>query len=164
LREALSEARNNASLLNEYHDLYELQRRRLEKTIESLIEERDIWTKTSYNIALKVNLLMEYNKLIRFLYIIIIKVTNENKLVTAQRLNVAEKSWAKLAKHFALLISEKDTKDLNEIQKHTDNWKDAIEELRFDIVCKENQTRNVLEQTRIDLDKLKWILSPNTIL
>ncbi len=107
---------------------------------------------------------MEYNKLIRFLYIFIIKVTNGNKLVTAQRLNVAEKSWAKLAKHFALLISDKDTKDLNEIQKHTDNWKDAIEELRFDIVCKENQTRNVLEQTRIDLDKLKWILSPNTIL
>lgn len=143
MHSALTEAHKNASLLNEYHDLYELQRKRLEKTIESLIEERDIWTKTSYNIALK--------------------VTDENKLVTAQRLNVAEKSWSKQAKHFALLISDKDTKELNEIQKHTDSWKESIEQLRFDITLKENNTRNILEQTRLDIDKLKCILAPNML-
>lgn len=143
MNNALLEAQKNASLLNEYHELYELQRRRLEKTIESLIDERDIWTKTAYNIALK--------------------VTEENKLMTAQRLNVSEKSWAKLARHFALLISDKDNKELNEIQKFADSWKDSIEELKLSITFKESQTRNLLEQTRLEIDRLKYILQPSTM-
>jgi hypothetical protein len=51
----LTDAQKNASLLNEYHSLYELQRKRLEKSIEMLIEEREVWTKTTYKIALKVS-------------------------------------------------------------------------------------------------------------
>ena len=50
------EAQKNASLLQEYHGLYELQRKRLEKNIESLVDEREMWIKAAYSVALKVNI------------------------------------------------------------------------------------------------------------
>jgi len=88
----VEEAQKNAMLLNEYHEIYELQRKRLEKALEEIAEEREMWIITAYNIALK--------------------ITEENKLVTAKRLNLSEKSWSKLAKHFSLFIGDYDTKDL----------------------------------------------------
>ena len=51
----MKEAQNNASLLNEYHEIYELQRKRLEKSIEAITDERELWIQTAYSIALKVN-------------------------------------------------------------------------------------------------------------
>lgn len=54
LRSALSEAQKNAALLAEYHDLYELQRKRLERQVFALTEEREIWSTAAYSLALKV--------------------------------------------------------------------------------------------------------------
>ena len=42
------------SLLGEYHELYELQRRRLEKQVFHLTSERDLWSSAAYSLALKV--------------------------------------------------------------------------------------------------------------
>lgn len=54
LKTALSEAQKNASLLAEYHDLYELQRKRLETSVHLLTEERELWSNAAYSLALKV--------------------------------------------------------------------------------------------------------------
>merc|ERR1719320_2074093 len=54
LRQALAEAQKNAALLSEYHELYELQRRRLEHQVFVLSEEREIWSTAAYSLALKV--------------------------------------------------------------------------------------------------------------
>ncbi len=64
LNNAVLEAQKNASLLQEYHGLYELQRKRLEKNIESLVDEREMWIKAAYSVALKVNYLFQKPKLI----------------------------------------------------------------------------------------------------
>jgi hypothetical protein len=55
LKTALSEAQKNASLLAEYHDLYELQRKRLETSVHLLTEERELWSNAAYSLALKVH-------------------------------------------------------------------------------------------------------------
>ena len=51
---ALAEAQNNSGLLEEYHDLYELQRGRLERHSMMLAEEREVWSTAAYSLALKV--------------------------------------------------------------------------------------------------------------
>ena len=48
------ESQKNSGLLAEYHDLYELQRRRLEKQVSMLAEEKEIWSTAAYSLALKV--------------------------------------------------------------------------------------------------------------
>lgn len=48
------EAQKNASLLAEYHDLYELQRKRLEGQVFMLSEEKELWSQAAYSLALKV--------------------------------------------------------------------------------------------------------------
>ena len=54
LKSALKESRKNANLLSEYHELYELQRKRLERTVDVLASEKEIWSAAAYNLALKV--------------------------------------------------------------------------------------------------------------
>ena len=54
LKSALAESQKNASLLAEYHDLYELQRQRLEKQVNNLSEEKEVWSTAAYSLALKV--------------------------------------------------------------------------------------------------------------
>lgn len=122
-------------MLTEYHSLYELQRKRLEKTIDMLIEERDLWTKTAYGIG--------------------VKVCEENKLNTCKRLNLTEKSWFKLAKHFSLMLSDRDTKDLMVIQKIIEEWKATIGETRVQVSEKEARMSRALEAAKADLAKLK---------
>ena len=45
-----------------------------------------------------------------------LQVTDEHSLTTAKRLHVCEKSWAKLANHFSILLSDQDTDILTEMQ------------------------------------------------
>jgi hypothetical protein len=140
LSNAVEEAQKNAMLLNEYHEIYELQRKRLEKALEEIAEEREMWIITAYNIALK--------------------ITEENKLVTAKRLNLSEKSWSKLAKHFSLFIGDYDTKDLVRIQNLMNSWKNSIDEIRENIIINENDTLNNLRLIKADIDKLKSLIVP----
>ena len=54
LKSALAESQKNAGLLTEYHDLYELQRRRMEKQVSQLAGEKELWSTAAYSLALKV--------------------------------------------------------------------------------------------------------------
>jgi hypothetical protein len=125
--------------LKEYHEVYELQRRRLEKTIETITEEREIWINSSYSIATK--------------------VIHENELNTSKNLNLAEKTWAKLARYFALVISDVDTADLIEIRKCIENWKENVEELKADVVEIENEVKLALASAQTEYDTLRNILN-----
>ncbi|XP_039737300.1 axonemal dynein light chain domain-containing protein 1 isoform X2 [Pteropus medius] len=53
LAQALLDAEKNAKILEEYHDLYTLQRGRMENDIKQLMAERDIWSSATYELALK---------------------------------------------------------------------------------------------------------------
>ena len=50
---ALEDSAKSSAILQEYHQLYELQRQRLEKQIKALTFERDIWNSTAYSLGLK---------------------------------------------------------------------------------------------------------------
>ncbi|XP_068807894.1 axonemal dynein light chain domain-containing protein 1 isoform X2 [Struthio camelus] len=53
LATAVREAEMNANLVEEYRELYELQRARLEEQILLLRQERDIWSSAAHDLALK---------------------------------------------------------------------------------------------------------------
>lgn len=135
LRHALAEAQKNAALLSEYHDLYELQRRRLEHQVFVLSEERELWSTAAYSLALK--------------------VTEECRLTTAKRLHVSEKGWAKLANHFTILLSDRDTDLLTKIQGHVEMWRDQIEDFNFALRQREEEMKESLKGNKHSV--VKWI-------
>eukprot|EP00794_Sanderia_malayensis_P016078 gene16078-17701_t len=104
---ALKESEKNANLLAEYHELYELQRKRLEFQITKLIEERDLWAGASYTLSLK--------------------VARRHNLKTAKRLHLHEKAWYKLSCHFASLLSDIDSTQLQELTQLIQGWQDVAE-------------------------------------
>nr|XP_009862323.2 axonemal dynein light chain domain-containing protein 1-like isoform X1 [Ciona intestinalis] len=106
LAQALKESQTNASLVDEYHDLYELQRHRLEANVSTLTEERDMWSNVAYSLSLKIMTI--------------------NHLSTAKRLHVSEKAWSKLAGHFSVLLSDQDSENLSQMQKHVQQWRDLM--------------------------------------
>ena len=79
-------------MLAEYHALYEMQRNRLEEKVSNLTFERDLWQQGSYELATR--------------------VAEETNLQTLQRVQLCEKSWCKLAGHFSVLVSDKDTQQV----------------------------------------------------
>lgn len=68
-----------------------------------------------------------------------------------------EKSWFKLAKHFTLLLSDRDTKELMAIQKLIEEWKTAIEETRVEVLSKENRLKIELTNCKSDLESLRTL-------
>lgn len=106
LAKALKESQTNANLVDEYHDLYELQRHRLEDNVQTLSKERDMWSNAAYSMALKIMSL--------------------NSLSSAKRLHVCEKSWAKLASYFAVLLNDNDSGYLSKLQEHVETWRGLI--------------------------------------
>lgn len=133
LRTALMEAQKNASLLAEYHDLYELQRKRLEGQVLMLTEERELWSQAAYSLALK--------------------VTQEANLVTAKRLHVSEKSWAKLATHFTILLSDKDTELLAKLQGHVEKWRDLVEDFNMVLITREEEMKTNISGLRSGIER-----------
>lgn len=81
------------SLLTEYHALYELQRKRLKDQVSSLTFERDLWQQASCDLAKR--------------------VIDECNLQTVQRIQLCANSWYKLARHFAVLLSDKDVREVS---------------------------------------------------
>ena len=57
-----------------------------------MVEEKDLWQQACYSLALK--------------------VARQCHLQTLQRLQLSEKSWVKLAEHFAILLSDRDTEQV----------------------------------------------------
>ncbi|XP_026202232.1 axonemal dynein light chain domain-containing protein 1 isoform X2 [Anabas testudineus] len=106
LAEALKESHMNSGVVQGYHELYELQRGRLETQLLQLIEERDCWSQLTFCLALK--------------------VISVKKLKVVSRLHVCEQSWFKTAEHCILYITSKDTEDLNIIMDLTDYWREQL--------------------------------------
>ena len=77
-------------LLNEYHGLYELQRNRLENQVHSLTQDLELWQEAAYNLSSR--------------------VAEEYLLYGVQKLQLSEKSWSKLARHFVIVLRSKDTR------------------------------------------------------
>ncbi|XP_014661492.1 PREDICTED: axonemal dynein light chain domain-containing protein 1-like isoform X2 [Priapulus caudatus] len=117
LKSALADALKNSSLLDEYHELYEMQRRRLQFQVDTLTEERNLWSSAAHWLSLK--------------------VADEHRLNTVKRLHVAQLSWAKLAKHFVILLTEKDTEHLGKMQEHMGVWKELIQKCSSQIAQQE---------------------------
>ncbi|XP_053460094.1 axonemal dynein light chain domain-containing protein 1 [Nycticebus coucang] len=150
LAQALLDAEKNAKMVEEYHDLYKLQRNRMENDIKQLMTERDVWSTATYDLALK--------------------VIERNRVVLAKRLYLNEKGWDKHSKHFIILLSTKDTADLGLLQKLTHKWKNLVNKYREEIEHTEEITRNTLQTIRDGLSKWQehfknttdiLILSPN---
>uniref|UniRef100_A0A4W3JPC8 Axonemal dynein light chain domain-containing protein 1 n=1 Tax=Callorhinchus milii TaxID=7868 RepID=A0A4W3JPC8_CALMI len=134
LAKALFESRKNANLVEEFHVLYELQRRRLDKQIRSLTQERDWWCAAAYSLALK--------------------VIEDNRLQLARRLQVSEKSWSKLGEHFAIILSLKDTEDLGVIQKIIEHWRELMSKFTGKLEHFENSS---MEKRKLVLSEIqKW--------
>ncbi|XP_059922821.1 axonemal dynein light chain domain-containing protein 1 isoform X1 [Gadus macrocephalus] len=106
LAEALDQATKNADLLREYHELYELQRRRLQSQMETLAEERDLWRADTFSLAAK--------------------VISLGKLKQFHRLHVSAESWCKTAQQYATFISIKDTEQMNIIVQLSDSWREQL--------------------------------------
>ncbi|XP_046906285.1 axonemal dynein light chain domain-containing protein 1 [Hypomesus transpacificus] len=106
LAKALEQSQKNSDMVGEYHNLYEMQRHRLESQVDRLTDEKDLWSKVTYNLALKV-----------------IKVNN---LHLANKLHVSEQTWTKTAEHFTVFLMSKDSEDMNHIIQLTEQWKELM--------------------------------------
>ncbi|XP_039984217.1 axonemal dynein light chain domain-containing protein 1 isoform X3 [Xiphias gladius] len=106
LAEALGQTHTNSDVVQGYHELYELQRSRLEAQLLKMTEERDCWSQLTFCLALK--------------------VISVKKLQLVSRLHVYEQSWFKTAEHCILYLTSKDTEDLNIIKECTDHWKQQL--------------------------------------
>ncbi|XP_052445295.1 axonemal dynein light chain domain-containing protein 1 [Carassius gibelio] len=133
LAKALEESQRNANIVAEYHELYELQRRRLEGQMSQLYEERDLWRKATYSLAVK-----------------IIKI---NKLHLVRRLHINEQTWAKTADHFTVLLTAKDSEDVSHIMELTDQWKDKLTTFMENLREAESKQRKTIECVRANIAK-----------
>nr|XP_048277510.1 axonemal dynein light chain domain-containing protein 1 isoform X3 [Myodes glareolus] len=134
LAEAILEAEKNAKIVEDYHDLYTLQRGRMENDIKLLMSERDIWSSATYELALK--------------------VIERNRVILAKKLYLSEKGWNKYAKHFIIMLSTKDTADLAVLQKLTEKWKRLVNRFKQDVEHTEESTKERSQTVKAGL--LKW--------
>ncbi|XP_051004284.1 LOW QUALITY PROTEIN: axonemal dynein light chain domain-containing protein 1 [Acomys russatus] len=134
LAEALLEAEKNAKIVEDYHDLYTLQRGRMENDIKLLMTERDIWSSATYELALK--------------------VIERNRVILAKKLYLSEKGWNKYAKHFIIMLSTKDTGDLGTLHKLTEKWKTLMNRLKEDVERTEESTKDRSQTVKDGI--LKW--------
>ncbi|XP_072867837.1 axonemal dynein light chain domain-containing protein 1 isoform X1 [Chlorocebus sabaeus] len=147
LAQALLDAEKNAKMVEEYHDLYTLQRERMENDMKQLMAERDIWSSATYELALK--------------------VIERNRVILARRLYLNEKGWNKYTKHLIILLSNKDTEDLALLQKLTQKWRNLVNKFKQEVEEMEESTRETLKIVEKGLTKWqesfneKDILSPN---
>ncbi|KFO30683.1 Tudor domain-containing protein 5 [Fukomys damarensis] len=134
LAQAVLDAEKNARIVEEYHNLYTLQRGRMEADIRQLMEERDIWSSATHKLALK--------------------VIERNGVILAKRLYLNEKSWNKYTKHFITLLSNKDTTDLALLQKLTHKWRNLLNKFKQDVEQTEETTKEKLQIIKDGL--IKW--------
>ncbi|XP_046844045.1 axonemal dynein light chain domain-containing protein 1-like isoform X2 [Xenia sp. Carnegie-2017] len=134
LNEALLESEKNANLLEEYHELYDLQRKRLETFVHNLSEDRDLWSSATYILALK--------------------VVDHHKLNVAKRLHLHERAWSKLMTHFSLILSQKDSEQLQEVVNSFQSWKDLAEKFFKQMIKDEENLKSNLDVAVNQL--LKW--------
>eukprot|EP01135_Chromosphaera_perkinsii_P005724 Nk52_evm24s359 gene=Nk52_evmTU24s359 len=120
LSQALSESNKNAGLLTEYHELYELQRARIENQILKVSEERDAWAETTAVLAAM--------------------VAKESNLGGIARLQEKEKSWSKFANHIAVTIADYNSTQLSDLYRVISNWTDMWVEVSSSLMLETNQS------------------------
>ncbi|KAM9848871.1 axonemal dynein light chain domain-containing protein 1 [Aulostomus maculatus] len=106
LAEALDHTNSELVVIEGYHELYELQRGRLEAQLLQMTEEKDLWSHLTFCLALK--------------------VISTKKLRLVSQLHISEQSWFHTAEHCSIYITSKDTEDMNIIMELTDSWKDQL--------------------------------------
>ncbi|XP_023668949.2 axonemal dynein light chain domain-containing protein 1 isoform X2 [Paramormyrops kingsleyae] len=134
LSKALEQSQRNSDLVAEYHQLYEMQRRRLEAQVARLTEERNLWSRVSYSVVLK--------------------VIEAKRLQVADRLHVSERTWAELAEHFVTLLTSRDAEDMNRILQFTDQWKDCVRGFLREMETAERSQRE--EMRAVGAGVAKW--------
>ncbi|KAK7126779.1 hypothetical protein R3I94_018085 [Phoxinus phoxinus] len=135
LAKAMEESQRNANIVAEYHELYELQRRRLEGQMSQLYDERDLWRKATYSLAVK-----------------IVKI---NKLHLVRRLNISEQTWAKTADRFTGFLTTKDSEDVSHIMELTDRWKDKLTDFMKNLRKAESNQRETIKS--VNANFAKWL-------
>ncbi|KAM7011951.1 axonemal dynein light chain domain-containing protein 1 [Tautogolabrus adspersus] len=132
---ALDQTNTSADMVQGYHELYELQRCRLEGQLLQMTEERDYWSQLTFCLALK--------------------VISVKKLQLISQLHISEQSWSKTAEHCILYLSSKDTEDLNIIVQLSDYWKEQLTAL---VSQMKKSERSQCEQiTAIQQGINKWL-------
>ncbi|XP_029139030.1 axonemal dynein light chain domain-containing protein 1 [Protobothrops mucrosquamatus] len=121
LAKAVKESEMNANLLDEYRELYELQRARLEAQIHQLTLEKELWSSATYDIALK--------------------VVEKNKLILARRMYDSEKAWIKGMRHFLMLLASQDSIDLSNLQHWTQEFRELLRDIDVQVEQVEETTR-----------------------
>nr|XP_009489131.1 PREDICTED: axonemal dynein light chain domain-containing protein 1 [Pelecanus crispus] len=135
LATAMWEAKANADLLEEYRELYELQRRRLEKQVLLLAQERDVWSSAAYDLALK--------------------IVDRNQLTLVRRLCVSGKTLINVLKHFIVLLASKDTGDLADLQEETEQFRERLGRIGAEIERSEESSQGKLQIVCSSLNK--WL-------
>ncbi|CAN0223039.1 unnamed protein product [Bubo scandiacus] len=129
----MQEAKVNANLLEEYQQLYELQRRRLEEQVLLLAQERDVCSSAAYDLALK--------------------IIDRDQLTLVRRLHVSEKTLTNVLKHFIVLLASKDTGDLADLQEETEQFRERLGHIGAEIERSEESSRGKLQIVCSSLNK-----------
>lgn len=82
---------------------------------------------------------------------------------TVRRLNLSESSWFKLATHFSIFLSDKDTKELNNVQSLAEDWKNSLESIRFAVNENESSLGQNLRQIISLLESFKKTLEKGSL-
>ncbi|NWQ93591.1 AXDN1 protein, partial [Burhinus bistriatus] len=133
LAAAMWEAKANVNLLEEYRELYELQRRRLEEQVLLLAQERDVWSSAAYDLALK--------------------IIDRNQLTLVRRLHISGKTLNNVLKHFIVLLASKDTGDLADLQEETEQFRETLGRVGAEIEHSEESTQGKLQIVCSSLNK-----------
>ncbi|XP_043555508.1 axonemal dynein light chain domain-containing protein 1 isoform X1 [Chiloscyllium plagiosum] len=133
LSDALIDAQKHANLLDEYHQLYELQRKRLISQVNALTQEKDWWSEAAYSLALK--------------------VIEEQDLKLVHDLQVSEKLWVKVAQHFATVLGTKDAEDQTRLQQITARWRKLMTKFSKILEAAENSSYEKREQVLLGFKK-----------
>ncbi|NXW44019.1 AXDN1 protein, partial [Nyctiprogne leucopyga] len=135
LATAMQDAKGDENFLEEYRELYELQRRRLEEQVLLLAQERDIWSSAAYDLALK--------------------IIDRNHLTLVRRLHVSGKTLTNILKHFIVLLASKDTGDLADLQEETEQFKEMLGCIGAEIKRSEESSQGKLQTVCSSLNK--WL-------
>ncbi|XP_008291256.1 axonemal dynein light chain domain-containing protein 1 [Stegastes partitus] len=135
LAEALKQTHTNSDVVQGYHELYELQRARLEAQLLQMTEDRDCWSQLTFCLALK--------------------VISVKKLQLVSRLHTIEQSWFKTAEHCILFLTSTDTEDLKNIMELNDRWKEQLTALMSQLKQTEHAQCATISSTQQGI--AKWL-------
>ncbi|XP_065266166.1 axonemal dynein light chain domain-containing protein 1 [Emys orbicularis] len=133
LADAVRDAELNANLVEEYRELYELQRARLETQLLQLTQEKEIWSSATYDLAMK--------------------VIERNQLTLSRKLYVSEKAWTKVIRHFIVLQASQDTADLSDLQEMTEQFRELLDRIGVEVEHAENSSKEKLRMVQNGLTK-----------